>query len=139
MREIPDIFDPFESPIILPRWHGRIIQQAAPLTSRVYGCEIKGGPCCVWTGGKNDRGYGYVSVGNRLHRLHRYVYMKFHDIDLLPSEVVDHLCRIRACFNPGHVEAVEWLENYKRGDGPTYQFKSTNHLSDEDTEALAGL
>jgi hypothetical protein len=132
-------FDPFTSPIIKPRWHDRIIIVPIPQWQREWGVIVEG-DCCVWTGAKNHRGYGYVLINGKSVRLHRYVFMQFHDIDVSPSHVIDHLCRIRACFNPHHHEAVTWLENFRRGDGPKHTFKpAASYLSIEDTEALAGL
>lgn len=31
--------------------------------------------------------------------------------------VIDHLCRVRLCVNPSHLEAVTNLENLRRGAG----------------------
>lgn len=32
---------------------------------------------------------------------------------------LDHLCKVRACCNPYHLEAVTHLENMRRGDSPS--------------------
>ncbi len=32
---------------------------------------------------------------------------------------IDHLCRVRLCCNPDHLEAVTHRENVKRGAAPT--------------------
>lgn len=131
-------FDPFTSPIIKPRWHDRIKIIPIPKRNIDWGVTVTG-DCCVWFGAKNDKGYGYVWIDGQCVRLHRYVFMKWHGIDLSASHVIDHLCRVRACFNPHHHECVSWLTNYERGDGRFVRARQQNPLSQEDTEALAGL
>ncbi len=32
--------------------------------------------------------------------------------------VIDHLCRVRSCINPSHMEAVTEMVNLTRGDAP---------------------
>jgi hypothetical protein len=34
-----------------------------------------------------------------------------------PGLVTDHLCRVRACVNPSHMEPVTTRENNRRGEG----------------------
>lgn len=47
---------------------------------------------------------------------HRYAYEHF--IGPIPEGLqVDHLCRVRNCVNPDHLEAVTCRENVLRGDG----------------------
>lgn len=36
-----------------------------------------------------------------------------------PSDSVDHLCRVRACVNPEHLEVVPMGVNTLRGEGPS--------------------
>lgn len=46
---------------------------------------------------------------------HRYSYSVF--VGPIPAGLlVDHLCRVRNCCNPDHLEAVTHSENTKRGD-----------------------
>ena len=67
--------------------------------------------CWLWQG-SNQKGYGVYS-GQRVHRL-AYELAK----GLIPSHLqVDHLCRVRLCANPDHLEAVTSQENIRRGAG----------------------
>lgn len=73
--------------------------------------------CWEWKGCCNDGGYGlvYWSVAKRQVRVHRLIYT------LLKSEIpnglsIDHLCRVRHCCNPDHLEAVSTKVNTLRGE-----------------------
>jgi hypothetical protein len=71
-------------------------------------------PCWVWQGGQTDRGYGGCWDGERNTRFHvfTYVYLRGPVPDGLE---LDHLCRVRLCGNPDHLEAVTHQENIRRG------------------------
>lgn len=72
------------------------------------------GPCWLWTGATNGR-YGQVRIGGRLHRAHRAMLM----VTVGPirrDRDVDHLCSVRLCVNPAHLEVVTRRENLLRGD-----------------------
>lgn len=70
----------------------------------------------LWTGGKTGGGYGRISVGARSVATHRLTYeMYFGPID--DGLHIDHLCRVRACCYPGHLEAVTPAENNRRSSG----------------------
>lgn len=72
--------------------------------------------CWLWTGWKHNSGYGYVNLwpGPAPIRVHRYVYEQL--IGPIPDGLVlDHLCRVRHCVNPAHLEPVTRGENVRRG------------------------
>ena len=134
------LFDPFHTPWIYRRWHDRIIQAPAPATSRVYGTEITGGQCAIYIGAGNhedfNKAYGVVKFDGRLILLHRYAFMCHHEIQLTSLDIVDHLCRVRRCFNPYHHECTTPLENYERGDGPLYRFRALQDKMRERMEEI---
>lgn len=69
--------------------------------------------CWLWTGHINGSGYG--TMGGR--SVHRLVYIEL--VGPIPDGLqLDHLCRIRNCVNPAHLEPVTAAENVRRGDGP---------------------
>lgn len=64
--------------------------------------------CWIWRGAKTSGGYGVVSFGNRMWRVHRLVYEK----TVGPAgPSLDHVCRQRLCCNPAHLRPVTGREN----------------------------
>lgn len=75
--------------------------------------EVRG-TCWVWIGAHCSDGYGHKSLGGIKHRVHRLAYEAA--IGPIPTGLeIDHLCGVRACFNPAHLEAVTHRENLLRG------------------------
>lgn len=70
--------------------------------------------CWLWAGSLTS-GYGSISVGGKSQRAHRYVYELVKGP--IPTEFthLDHLCRVRCCVNPDHLEPVTPRENIIRG------------------------
>lgn len=72
-------------------------------------------PCWLWTGGLRPNGYGRVSWDNKGVGVHRLVYEYFKGP--IPEGLqTDHLCRIRHCVNPDHLEAVTPQTNVRRSE-----------------------
>lgn len=75
--------------------------------------------CWLWTANTNPDGYGMFwvkEVGDNVGA-HRFSYELF--IDKIPDGLtIDHLCRIRNCVNPDHLEVVTTKENILRGNCP---------------------
>lgn len=64
--------------------------------------------------GINTNGYSQARVGGRRRVLvHRAVYEILVG-PIPPDYEVDHLCRVRNCYNPTHLEAVTQAENKRR-------------------------
>jgi hypothetical protein len=73
--------------------------------------------CVLWAGSVSPEGYGYVN-GKPRGKLyaHRLAYERIHGPIPVGLEI-DHLCRVRHCVNPDHLEAVTRRENQLRGFG----------------------
>lgn len=70
--------------------------------------------CWLWLGYVDGQGYGRFSDGGNVGYAHRWSYRFF--IGVVPIGLqLDHLCRVRHCVNPSHLEAVTAAENVRRG------------------------
>lgn len=78
--------------------------------------------CWLWTAAKNIGGYGQFHVKGVCTVAHRFSYKLFVG-DIVPGMQLDHLCRVRHCVKPDHLEAVTPLENMHRI--PTHQSHRT--------------
>jgi hypothetical protein len=80
-----------------------------------YAVDANG--CWIWQQGKRDTGYGRVQRDKRDCLAHRVYYERF--IGPIPTGLtLDHLCRVRTCVNPAHLEPVTLAENKRRGMSP---------------------
>jgi hypothetical protein len=70
--------------------------------------------CWLWTAYVSPKGYGTFSFGGKACASHRFSYQML--IGPIPDGLqIDHLCRVRHCVNPAHLEPVTSLENSRRG------------------------
>jgi hypothetical protein len=71
-------------------------------------------PCWITDYSIDRGGYRSLRSGGRMQKLHRLTYEAL--IGPVPAGLhVDHLCRVRECCNPAHLEAVTPRENTLRG------------------------
>lgn len=72
------------------------------------------GSCWLWTAAQNGgRGYGVFTSAGPERYAHRWSYV-FHIGPISPGLEIDHLCRVRRCVNPRHLEAVTTRVNLQR-------------------------
>lgn len=74
--------------------------------------------CWRWKASKTSGGYARFSANRMTRVAHRYAF----EILVGPIDAhlqLDHLCRIRDCVNPSHLEPVSARENTRRGFGPS--------------------
>lgn len=70
-------------------------------------------PCFVWQQFLNEKGYAQTKVQGERWRIHRLAYT-LHVGPIPDGLTIDHLCRVKACCNPDHLEAVTAEENSGR-------------------------
>lgn len=86
--------------------------------------------CWLW-GGSTIKGYGQIWLGSKPHGTWRRDYTHRVSYQQLRGPVpdgmqLDHLCRVRNCANPWHLEPVTVVENLLRGSHPNMIAKRTN-------------
>jgi hypothetical protein len=64
------------------------------------------GPCWIWNGTVGKDGYGVFSISRNVTRgAHRLSFLIAYG-PIHNQLQIDHLCRVRLCVNPNHLEAV---------------------------------
>jgi hypothetical protein len=70
--------------------------------------------CWLWTGAAGGNGYGFYKAKGIGMVAHRWAYTLLRGP--IPTGLeLDHLCRVRYCVNPAHLEPVTRSENARRG------------------------
>lgn len=72
--------------------------------------------CWLWTAYCAPNGYGICWLNAPGKLAHRVVYQLLVG-PIPPGLDIDHLCRVRNCVNPHHLEPVTRRENLRRGVG----------------------
>lgn len=75
--------------------------------------ELVAGHCWLWTGATLPQGYGQFRLDGKGTTAHRAAWTLFRG-PIPAGYQVDHLCRVKACVNPDHLEPVTQAENLRR-------------------------
>lgn len=82
------------------------------------------GPCWLWTGHLNNKGYPLIDMNEdgrwSPRYAHRMAYGWFVE-PLIDGLTIDHLCYTPACVNPHHLEQVTHRVNMHRSRGKEMQ------------------
>jgi hypothetical protein len=93
-----------------------------PYVEAFWAKVSKSDGCWLWTAHVGRDGYGRY----RCSMAHRVAYELL--VGPIPEGLhIDHLCRVRNCVNPAHLEAVTCKENVMRGVGVTVSLAGRTH------------
>src|SRR3954447_5104965 len=103
----------------------RYILGHSPKTRTYYRVEDRGHhtPCWIWAGTLTAKGYA-KRAGVRLHRA---MYERKRG-PIPPGLEPDHLCKVKACINPDHIEAVTHTVNVRRQDRTILTFEKAETI-----------
>jgi hypothetical protein len=112
-----------------PRPRGTIAERFWPKVNKdgpvpEYASHL--GPCWLWTAKLSNGGYGQFNVGNIKLRYAHCVAYELLIGPILEGLDLDHLCRVRHCVNPAHLEPVTRRENCRRGEVGQYNVRKTH-------------
>jgi hypothetical protein len=79
------------------------------------------GPCWIWTGSRDGKGYGHFRLDGQIQKAHRVAWWLLRG-PVPDGHVPDHLCLMTSCVKaiadehgPAHLEIVTEAENTLRG------------------------
>lgn len=82
--------------------------------------------CWLWTASCGRGGYGRFNYEGRAQSAHRCAYELL--VGPIPDGLeIDHLCRVRNCVNPDHMEPVTHRVNVLRGMGSSAKRARQTH------------
>jgi hypothetical protein len=96
------------------------------LARKGYWYVVDPSGCWLWTRCLDRDGYGNQRFQGRLQKSHRVSYQILRG-PIPPNLTIDHLCRVRHCVNPEHMECVTPIENVMRGEGVGVRFSRATH------------
>lgn len=100
---------------------------APPIERFLKYVQVEGEGCWLWTGGHSGR-YGLFYGGaDEVHvYAHRWSYTTF--VGPIPEGlVINHLCEVRMCVRPDHLEAVTVRENARYGNNTSAKKARQTH------------
>ena len=110
----------------------KILSRLSPEDVERFWAKVqKSQDCWLWQGAPNSEGYGFLWAGGRKgtnHLVHRISY-EIHKGPIPDGYDIhlDHLCRVRMCVNPSHLEAVTGRVNTLRGTAPSSRNATATH------------
>jgi len=101
------------------------------LEERLWAKVDKKESCWLWTGSLQGSGYATIRLGGRgskFQMAHRAAY------EILRGPIpdglqLDHLCRVRHCVNPDHLEPVSGRTNLLRGTSFSAENAAKTHCA----------
>ena len=97
-------------------WVNVMVAHLQPIRERLerYSIPEPNSGCLLWTAKIDRDGYPRVWLDGKIRGAHRVVY-ELKNGPIPDGLQIDHLCRVRCCINPDHLEAVTPKANTNRG------------------------
>lgn len=92
--------------------------------------EVDENGCWIFSGETTHNGYGRFFHAGRHEMAHRFAYRMLRG-PIPEGLTLDHLCRVRPCVNPAHLEPVTNAENARRGATANRTHCPSGHAYDE--------
>lgn len=109
---------------------GRALLDQGDLARMARHYTVDPSGCWLWTSKLDWTGYGRVQWRGKGHRAHRVMYQLLRGP--IPEGLEpDHLCRVKRCVNPDHLELVTHAENLRRHYAPLVAACPHGHVYDE--------
>lgn len=71
---------------------------------------VKQGNCLIWTGAKDQKGYGKIGVDGKIRRVHHFTWEKKHG-PIPDGMQIDHTCWNTSCHNVDHLRLATPSQN----------------------------
>ena len=101
---------------------------SATALDRFMAKVVKTDDCWLWFGAVSNGRYGSFNLDGRTTTAHRAVYRLM--VGPIPEGLtIDHLCMVKLCVNPAHLEPATSAENTRRGRAARMRCKRGHPLS----------
>lgn len=85
--------------------------------------------CWIFQGSISPDGYGYFHRLRKPFWAHRFMYEEVNG-KIPEGKQLDHLCKVRSCVNPNHLEVVTIKINVQRGKSAKISMKEACEIRD---------
>ena len=82
--------------------------------------------CWIWEGSLDTKGYGQIGLNYKVVKAHQFMIRYILGNKISEGFCIDHICRVRNCVNPEHLQIVSFRENTLIGFGPAAIAKRRN-------------
>lgn len=72
--------------------------------------------CWIWQNAQDGRGYGHIRANGKTMKAYTFFFMKKYG-PIPKGKELDHVCRVKLCVNPDHLEPVTHQINMQRALG----------------------
>jgi hypothetical protein len=92
-------------------------------------------PCWIYQGYIKPTGYGLVTVRIEGRKTSRNAHVAFYETEVGPvpeGYELDHLCKVRSCIRPDHLEPVTHLTNVLRSSATRLTDEQVRYVLDSE-------